>query len=360
MRSTGIRVLSEAIPQHHSPNTLPDTSNVQFLQSNITPSSLTTSNSIDHCRCPSDSCSATFQNSKFENFETPVQQVSNSPVRTLVLFRSQFSIMEADCYDSTSDQQMSRETMDLMHILTTLLHQITNQNNAIQEHIMKNDMTFQRVVQENEDFKRDMHSKLDDICNLLACQNIWSPPNIPSSNTSSQAPISHPVPPIPAAQETSSQVFSSSTGVSTSIVSSNTSSNDIQTQMLLMLSESFSKLSTALTEKKDDQKSEWPKFSGDHKMFRAWYLAVMAQLSLSPWKELYDPVTHDVIKTTTNSTLNGKLYAKLLLSLEGSVLQNVVSCTHLRANGLLLLQDLVNTYKPKNVPEVIAVKTSIF
>lgn len=86
----------------------------------------------------------------------------------------------------------------------------------------------------------------------------------------------------------------------------------------------------------------------------------MAQLSLSPWKDLYDPVTNNVVKTTTNDGLNGKLYAKLLLSLEGSVLQNVVSRTHLQANGVLLLQDLVNTYKPRNVPEVIAVKTSQF
>ncbi len=51
--------------------------------------------------------------------------------------------------------------MDLMHILTILSHQITKQNNAIQEHIMKNDMNFQRVVQENEDFKRNMRSELD-------------------------------------------------------------------------------------------------------------------------------------------------------------------------------------------------------
>jgi hypothetical protein len=148
--------------------------------------------------------------------------------------------------------------------------------------------------------------------------------------------------------------------VQSSLISPNTLRNDIQTQMLLMLSESFSKLSTALSEKKDDQKSDWPKFSGDQKKFRAWYLAIMAQLSISPWKELYDPVTNNVIKTTTNSTLNGKLYAKLLLSLEGSVLQNVVSRTYLHANGLLLLQDLVNTYKPRNVPEVIAAKTSLF
>lgn len=83
----------------------------------------------------------------------------------------------------------------------------------------------------------------------------------------------------------------------------------------------------------------------------------MAQLSLPPWKSLYNPATNYIVKTTT---LNGRLYAKLLISLEGVALQNVVSRTHLRANGLLLLQDLVQTYKPKHVPEVIATKTSLF
>jgi hypothetical protein len=33
---------------------------------------------------------------------------------------------------------------------------------------------------------------------------------------------------------------------------------------------------------------------------------------------------------------------------------------HLWANGLLLLQDFVQTYKPKHVPEVISAKTSFF
>jgi len=161
--------------------------------------------------------------------------------------------MEADCQDNTSDQKMSRETMDLPHILTILSHQITKQNNAIQEHIMKNDMNFQRVVQENEDFKRNMRSELDDIRNLLACQNIWSKPNVSSSNTSSQAPLSPPVQTLPSAKGLSSQVLPSSTGISPWTLSSNLLGTDVQTQMLLMLSESFSKLSTALTDKKDDQ-----------------------------------------------------------------------------------------------------------
>jgi hypothetical protein len=71
--------------------------------------------------------------------------------------------MEADCKYNTLEQKMSMETIDLTQILTTLSHQITNQNNAIQEHIMKNDMNFQRVVQEKDDFKKDMRAELDDL-----------------------------------------------------------------------------------------------------------------------------------------------------------------------------------------------------
>ena len=66
--STGIRVLSEAILQHHSPNTLSDTSNFQYLPSHITPTSSTTSHDVDHCCCPSHSCSDTFQTLTFEKF----------------------------------------------------------------------------------------------------------------------------------------------------------------------------------------------------------------------------------------------------------------------------------------------------
>jgi len=99
--------------------------------------------------------------------------------------------------------------------------------------------------------------------------------------------------------------------------------------------ETLAKLSTALTDK-PDSKAKWPKFSGDQKKSRAWYLAIMAQISLPPWVELYDPVKNDILQTTSNSTLNGKLYSKLLLALEGNALKNVVSRKHLRANGLLI------------------------
>jgi hypothetical protein len=156
---------------------------------------------------------------------------------------------------------------------------------------------------------------------------------------------------------------SSSSATSSNISSScsrSSSSTDAQTQMMMMLTESFTKLSTVLVDKTSDRKSDWPKFSGDYKKFLAWYLAIMAQLSLSPRQELYDSMVNDIISSTCNIILNGTLYAKLLVSLEGLALQSIVSHKHLWANGLLLLQELVQKYRPKNVPEVIAAKTSEF
>ncbi len=119
-------------------------------------------------------------------------------------------------------------------------------------------------------------------------------------------------------------------------------------------------MASALTEKQSDSKAEWPKFSGDSKKFRSWYLAIMTQLSITPWRDLYDSSRNDIVESTTNNTLNEKLYYKLVLALEGLALQHVVSRKHLRANGLAVLQDLVHTYKPKNIPEVIAAKTAEF
>lgn len=56
----------------------------------------------------------------------------------------------------------------------------------------------------------------------------------------------------------------------------------------------------------------------------------------------------------------GKLYSKLLLSLEGTAIQNIMSRANLQASGLMLLQDLVQTYEPKNVPDFFAAKTGEF
>jgi hypothetical protein len=139
-----------------------------------------------------------------------------------------------------------------------------------------------------------------------------------------------------------------------------TTNPDPQVQMMLMLTESFSKLTSVLGDKTGDSKNDWPKFSGDSKKFREWILSIMAQISILPWSELYDNTLNNAVSSTTNTSLNGKLYAKLLNSLEGQALQDVVSRPHLWANGILLLQELIQTYKPKNVPEVIAAKAGEF
>lgn len=90
--------------------------------------------------------------------------------------------------------------------------------------------------------------------------------------------------------------------------SSSSSHLDFQAQMMLILNETFSKLSMVIIDSKS-MKTDWPKFSGDLKKFKA--CAIMAQLSLSPGQDLYNPVTNGILQMTSNTPLNGKLYAKL-------------------------------------------------
>jgi hypothetical protein len=210
---------------------------------------------------------------------------------------------------------------------------------------------FQEVIQVNEDFKRTVRNELDELrYHLTQHQN--------SSHPSSKITTTTPV--VSATTSASSTSSSNPISNTSSSILESSSNSDVQTKLMMMLMESFSKLSTVLVDKTSDMKSDWPKFSGDSKKFCVWYLAIMAQVSLPPWQELYDSTLNDVVNVTSNTALNGKLYAKPLVSLEGSALQNIVSRKHLRANGLLLLQELTQTYTPLNIPEVIAAKTSEF
>jgi hypothetical protein len=120
---------------------------------------------------------------------------------------------------------------------------------------------------------------------------------------------------------------------------------DSNQQVMVMLAESFSKLSSFMIQDKgSDKKYDWPKFSGDTKTFKAWYLAILAQLSLPQWQDLYDSSTKNVVKSTMNVALNGKLYAKLITCLDGSALQSIVARTHLHSDGISVLQDLYQTH----------------
>jgi hypothetical protein len=261
--------------------------------------------------------------------------------------------MESDCEDSSSLKMNSSSNDDILKMLSLISSQMTSNYQHLQERLDQTDLRLstelQQVHQVNQDFRQNVSAEMEALRNLIT-QNTSSS-SLPSRDVIT--PVSGPSP-----------VLSSSTSppVPTPLFTgASTSSENFQIHMMKLLNETFSKLSTALADNKSmDVKTDWPKFSGDSKKFRAWHLAIMAQLSLFPWQELYDPVSNDIVQTTSNTTLNGKLYAKLLVSLEGQALQSIVSRKHLRVNGVLLLRELVQTYKPKNVPEVIAAKTGEF
>jgi hypothetical protein len=280
--------------------------------------------------------------------------------------------MEPDCNENSLAMKAEPDPPDpsaagqdeLMKMLLAISSQMMVNTQNLQEQIVKNakdvqdqltqtDLKFQTEInhlnQEHELFKQEIQNE------LLSLSTNGTPTSVP---TVSPAPslVSLSLP----AVMMSSLHAPSSTGTVPSTSTPSSSPQDFQAQMLHMLNDTFSKLSTVLMESKNDAKSEWPKFSGGISKFREWYLAIMAQLSLPPWNPLYDPIKNDIVDSTSNSSLNGKLYAKLLICLEGQAMKNMISRKHLRANGLLLLQELHHMYKLENVPEVIAAKTAEF
>jgi hypothetical protein len=259
--------------------------------------------------------------------------------------------MEADCQDAANNNGASLK-QEAFPDLNQFLSAITSKITAATTQMSNND--FHTVISANTIFKQEVRDELTELRMLISQQQqpLRSTPSVPTgiqthfsaSNPSqlNHTPVSGP---------------SLSPGLSNVPTSTLPTTTD---QVLQMLTDSFAKMATALTEKQGDSKAEWPKFSGDAKKFRSWYLAIMTQLSITPWRDLYDSSTNNVVTSTSNTTLNEKLYSKVILALEGSALQHVVSRKHLRANGLAVLQDLVHTYRPKNVPEVIAAKTAEF
>jgi hypothetical protein len=233
--------------------------------------------------------------------------------------------------------------MDMNSLFDALSAKITSETSKLSSN-------FQDVAIQHDLFKREVRAELDELRQLFLNQNLTQ-----SSSSNSEVPEA-----ISSSSSNLPHIVSSPIPSQPASTSSDTSFHDTQQKMMLMMTESFNKLSTAFSEGKQEVKAEWPKFSGDSNKFRAWYLGIMTQMSLPPWQELYDPIKHDVVNTTQNVMLNGKLYSKIILALEGSAYKNFVSCKHLHANGISLLVELVQTYKPRNVPELIAAKTVEF
>jgi len=236
---------------------------------------------------------------------------------------------------------------DILQLLHLILNQMMNNYQDLQTKIAQSELKFstelQKISQSNDIFKQEMRSEIQKINDTLTPSLSTSTPTVVQLNNTPVAISSTSIP-----------------AVSNQVPSSVVSNQDFQTQMMTLLTTTFSKLTTVINSKSSDMKSELPKFSGDMKKFKSWQLAILAQLTLSPWSELYDAMTNNLIQITSNSQLKEKLYAKLLLCLEGQVFQDMVSRKHLCANGLLLFRELTQTYRPSHVPEVIASKIAEF
>ena len=312
-------------------------------------------------------------------------EISNfcQPCTTVPVNQSHNSFqMESECKDNTLGMKADPDPPDgqdssqegIMKVLMAISSQMVVNTQDLQDRISKNTLDLQnqldchnsrltqelqRLNQEHEVFKQEIRQEMLQLRGGNSSVHMSMPSSGTTSaashlsSTSSMSPVTPTLPSV-SVPATSSQVSSQ---VSTSAAALG---DPFQTQILQMLNETFTKLSTVLSESKNDAKSEWPKFSGDISKFRDWYLAIMAQISLSPWNLLYDPIKNDIVESTSNSQLNSKLYAKLLVCLEGQAMKNMVSRKHVRANGILLLQELHQMYKLKNVPEVIAAKTAEF
>jgi hypothetical protein len=231
--------------------------------------------------------------------------------------------MEADCKEEPRLLSTSSSSNDeILKILTAILSQMVVGHQDLQSQLVNSNQSLkaelQKVREENEKFK----------------QEIWAEMQRSSSLPTTSAPI-----------------VQSSTSMSASMpvasVPSSNSAVDFQTQMLNVLNDTFAKLSSVISDKSSETKSDWIKFSGDPKKFCSWYHAIMAQLSIAPWTPLYDSTTNSVVKVTLNDVLNGKLYAKIIGTLEGSALQHMLARKHVRANCILLLKELHQMYKPK-------------
>ncbi len=276
---------------------LPDLIN----QSNNTPSS-----------SEQDSYSASSNDSEFEisNFENSEILFSTSFLPSSISNSSQFSPMESDCKEdhaSGSSPTISTSNDEILKVLTALSSQMVVGHQDLQKQLLSSNnflkAELHKVKEENEKFRLEMRAEMHNSTSS-------SVPSVPSNTPTIVNP--------PVLTTSMSSMGSPPTP---------TSSDDFQTQMLTVLNDTFAKLSsvisntstvlqdtkTAISESKSsDSKTEWSKFTGDPKKFRAWYLAVMAQLSIAPWQSLYDASTNSVVTSTSNVVLNGKLYAKVI------------------------------------------------
>jgi hypothetical protein len=146
--------------------------------------------------------------------------------------------MEADCKDSP-DVSTPLESPDLQSMFTllsvTVASHISSQTVIIQDQIKENDAQVQHL---QLIFQQEVRSELDEFRELLSQQQCWLESRLID-------PVAQTTPVVPTAPTLTTPVPQASQVLPDN---SSSSSLDLQAQMLLMLTDSFSKLSSALTE----------------------------------------------------------------------------------------------------------------
>jgi hypothetical protein len=236
---------------------------------------------------------ADFENFDFENLESSI----NTPTQTVDhnLENSQFVAMPSGSTDDMNPSVKADDDPSSQENILQHLHLISNQmlsnyqdlQNQIAQSEMKFSVELAKVTQANDTFRQEICSELSQVTSSMSV----------STSATTQANSTNVIP----------NTSTTSTSVPVSSPSSQISNQDFQTQMMTLLTTTFSKLTTVIDSKSLDTKSEWPKFGGDMKKFKNWQLAILAQLSLSPWSELYDPSnntlffkSHQIINSMRN------------------------------------------------------------
>jgi len=144
-------------------------------------------------------------------------------------------------------------------MLTVISQQMMTNYQDIQQHLAQTDLWLStdlaQIIQDNENFKNEIRQELLLMGSSGSSVVTPVPPTSTPSGFTPNPPVVSPsssaVPPI---------VASSS--------NSTTSSNDFQTQMMVLLNETFSKFTTVISDSKSaDTKSDWRKFVGDMRKF---------------------------------------------------------------------------------------------
>jgi hypothetical protein len=192
-----------------------------------------------------------FENSKLSTFENMKRVVEDTTDISQNFATSDSTTMEGDCNDSTPIKMQSKnDPVDITQLFTMLSQQITqlsSQNMTIQDQLCTNEenipVKIQMVVQEDEDFKTDIHMEMEELQNMILKPNIQNVPAQPST--------SNVVPDLTPSTSGNYPGLGTVSGLShmPSVPSPLMGPQDAQNAMLLRLTESFSKLSSNLSEK---------------------------------------------------------------------------------------------------------------